>query len=578
MKKFAELQYVRPDMEKIFARVSGDIAVLKEAKNYEEFRNAYMDYVEADTELETSKTVAHIRNTINLLDEFYEAEMVYFNSQMPKYEILKKEMGEVIVASPFKAEMEKEFGAILIQNMEAQKQLSDESIVDDQVKEAELVSRFMKTQAAATVEFKGEQIGNYGLLKIMQSTDRAERKEAFEAWAKLYEGIAPTLEEVYDGLVKVRAGMAKKLGFKSFIPMGYLRRRRFDYTEKELEVFRKQVREVVVPAAAKLYERQREALGIDTLYYYDESIASPSGNPVPIGDKEYLVGEAQKMYRELSKESGEFFDFMMEYELFDLDSKHGKRAGGYCTILPQYHAPFIFSNFNGTDADVNVLTHEAGHAFAGFTAAKYQKTPELCHSTSEINEIHSMSMELWTYPWMENFFGDKAEEYRKEHLADALMKIPYMLCVDEYQHKVFENPEMTTMERRAVWSGLEKIYMPWRNYAGNEFLESGAFWIKQQHIFLYPFYYVDYAIALMGAFEFYTKMKEDRKAAWADYYKLCAAGGSMGYFDLLKYSGLHKVLEDGSVKIILKGVFEELDLLNSYMKSKMRQWDIFFLE
>lgn len=560
MKKFAELQYVRPDMEKIFARVSGDIAVLKEAKNYEEFRNAYMDYVEADTELETSKTVAHIRNTINLLDEFYEAEMVYFNSQMPKYEILKKEMGEVIVASPFKAEMEKEFGAILIQNMEAQKQLSDESIVDDQVKEAELVSRFMKTQAAATVEFKGEQIGNYGLLKIMQSTDRAERKEAFEAWAKLYEGIAPTLEEVYDGLVKVRAGMAKKLGFKSFIPMGYLRRRRFDYTEKELEVFRKQVREVVVPAAAKLYERQKEALGIDTLYYYDESIASPSGNPVPIGDKEYLVGEAQKMYRELSKESGEFFDFMMEYELFDLDSKHGKRAGGYCTILPQYHAPFIFSNFNGTDADVNVLTHEVGHAFAGFTAAKYQKTPELCHSTSEINEIHSMSMELWTYPWMENFFGDKAEEYRKEHLADALMKIPYMLCVDEYQHKVFENPEMTTMERRAVWSGLEKIYMPWRNYAGNEFLESGAFWIKQQHIFLYPFYYVDYAMAQMGAFEFYTKMKEDRKAAWADYYKLCAAGGSMGYFDLLKYSGLHKVLEDGSVKIILKGVFEELGL------------------
>ena len=560
MKKFAELQYVRPDMEKIFTRVSGDIAVLKGAKNYEEFRNAYMDYVEADTELETSKTVAHIRNTINLLDEFYEAEMVYFNSQMPKYEILKKEMGEVIVASPFKAEMEKEFGAILIQNMEAQKQLSDESIVDDQVKEAELVSRFMKTQAAATVEFKGEQIGNYGLLKIMQSTDRAERKEAFEAWAKLYEGIAPPLEEVYDGLVKVRAGMAKKLGFKSFIPMGYLRRRRFDYTEKELEVFRKQVREVVVTAAAKLYERQKEALGIDTLYYYDESIASPSGNPVPIGDKEYLVGEAQKMYRELSRESGEFFDFMMEYELFDLDSKHGKRAGGYCTTLPQYHAPFIFSNFNGTDADVNVLTHEAGHAFAGFTAAKYQKTPELCHSTSEINEIHSMSMELWTYPWMENFFGDKAEEYRREHLADALMKIPYMLCVDEYQHKVFENPEMTVMERRAVWSGLEKIYMPWRNYAGNEFLESGAFWIKQQHIFLYPFYYVDYAMAQMGAFEFYTKMKEDRKAAWADYYKLCAAGGSMGYFDLLKYSGLHKVLEDGSVKIILKGVFEELGL------------------
>lgn len=181
MEKFADLQYVRPDMEKVFARVSVDIAALKEAKSYEEFKNAYMDFVEADTELETAKTVAHIRNTINLLDSFYEGEMAYFNSQMPKYGILKKEMGEVIVASPFKGEMEKEFGSILLQNMEAQKQLSDECIVDDQVEEAELVNQYMKTQAAATVDFRGEQLGTYGLLKHMQSTDRTERKAAFEA-------------------------------------------------------------------------------------------------------------------------------------------------------------------------------------------------------------------------------------------------------------------------------------------------------------------------------------------------------------------------------------------------------------
>ena len=294
MEKFADLQYVRPDMEKVFARVSGDIAALKEAKSYEEFKNAYMDFVEADTELETAKTVAHIRNTINLLDSFYEGEMAYFNSQMPKYGILKKEMGEVIVASPFKGEMEKEFGSILLQNMEAQKQLSDECIVDDQVEEAELVNQYMKTQAAATVDFRGEQLGTYGLLKHMQSTDRTERKAAFEAWAELYAGIAPKLDEVYDGLVKVRSGMAKKLGFESFIPMGYLRRRRFDYTAKDLEVFRKQVREIIVPAAKELYERQKEALGIEHLYYYDESLTSPDGNPVPVGDKEYLVGEAQE--------------------------------------------------------------------------------------------------------------------------------------------------------------------------------------------------------------------------------------------------------------------------------------------
>lgn len=560
MEKFADLKYVRPDMEAVMARVKADIDVLKNAKTYEEFKDAYMDYVQVDIELTTSQQIAHIRNTIDMLDEYYAEEKAFFNAQMPKYGILVKEMGTVILNSQFKKEFEEEFGTILIQNMEAQQLLSSEAVVEDMVKEADLANLYSKTVAAASIDFRGEKCSTYGLLKHMQSTDRETRKEAFKAWADLYVSIAPKIDEIYSELVTLRVGMAKKLGFDSYIPMGYLKRRRYDYNAEDLKVFRKQVREVIVPACEKLYDRQRERLGIDKLYYYDESISNPNGNAVPIGGRDYMVGKAQEMYRELSPESGEFFDFMVQYDLFDLETKPGKRVGGYCTSLPLYHAPFIFSNFNGTNADVNVLTHEAGHAFAGFTAAKFQKIPELCHSTSEINEIHSMGMELWTYPWMESFFGDKAEEYRKDHLADALMKIPYMVCVDEYQHKVYEKPEMTAMERRAVWHELEKVYMPWRDYDGNEFLEQGGFWMQKQHIFLYPFYYVDYAMAQIGAFEYYTKMNEDRKAAWESYYKLCQAGGSMGYFKLLEYCGLHNVLKEGSVKEALKAVFEELEV------------------
>lgn len=560
MEKFAELKYVRPDMDAVMARVKADIEGLKEAKTYEEFKNAYMDYVQADIELSTSHQIAHIRNTINMLDEFYAAEKAFFNAQLPKYGILVKEMGTVILNSQFKKEFEEEFGTILIQNMEAQQLLSSEAVVEDMVKEADLANLYSKTVAAASIDFRGEKCSTYGLLKHMQSTDRETRKAAFEAWAALFASIAPKIDEIYSELVTLRAGMAKKLGFDGYTPMGYLKRRRYDYNAEDLKVFRKQVREVIVPACVKLFDRQRERLGIDKLYYYDESISNPDGNAVPIGNKDYMVEKAQEMYRELAPEAGEFFDFMVKYDLFDLETKPGKRVGGYCTSLPLYHAPFIFSNFNGTNADVNVLTHEAGHAFAGFTAAKFQKIPELCHSTSEINEIHSMGMELWTYPWMESFFGDKAEMYRKDHLADALMKIPYMVCVDEYQHKVYENPEMTAMDRRAVWHELEKVYMPWRDYDGNEFLEQGGFWMQKQHIFLYPFYYVDYAMAQIGAFEFYTQMKEDRAAAWDNYYKLCQAGGSMGYFKLLEYCNLHNVLKEGSVKEALKAVFEELEV------------------
>ncbi len=480
METFAKLSYTRPDMEKVMADVKALTETMRNASSWEEFKNAYMAWVKLDTELSTAQSVVHIRNTVNMLDEYYEAENSYFNAQMPKYGVLVKEMGAVVLDSPYRADMEKEFGKILLQNMEAKKLLSSEAVVDDMAKESDLAGLYSKTVAAATVDFRGEPCTTYGLLKHMKSTDRAERKEAFEAWASLFEGISPKIDEIYSELVSLRSGMAKKLGFDSFTPMGYLKRRRYDYKPKDLEVFRKQVREVIVPACAKLFERRRQALGIDKLHYYDESISGPEGNAAPIGDRDYLVDKAQQMYRELSPETGEFFDFMVEHELFDLETRKGKRVGGYCTTLPLYHAPFIFSNFNGTAADVNVLTHEAGHGFAGFTAAKFQKLPELCHSTSEINEIHSMGMELWTSPWMESFFGDKAGQYRKDHLAEALMSIPYIVCVDEFQHKVYENPNMTAMEWRAAWSKLEKVYLPWRDYDGNQFLTEGGFWMQKQ--------------------------------------------------------------------------------------------------
>jgi len=560
MEKFSELKYTRPDMETVMEKIKADTEALKTAPDYAAFKAAYLDSVQIDVELSTARQLAYIRNSIDMLDPYYEEEMAYFDAWMPRYEILVKDMETVILDSPFRRELEEEFGAILIKNMEVRQLVSSEAVVEDKVKEAAACNRYSKTVAAASVDFRGETCNTYGLLKHMQSTDRQERKEAFKAWADLYVELAPELDKIYDELVHLRDGMAKKLGFDSFTPLAYYQRRRYDYNAEDLKVFRRQVREVIVPACVKLFERQREELGIEKLYYYDESLTHPDGNPVPIGDRDYMVGKAQHMYRELSAETGEFFDFMVEHELFDLETKKGKRVGGYCTSLPLYHAPFIFSNFNGTDADVNVLTHEAGHAFAGFTSSKFQKLPELCHSTSEINEIHSMSMELWTYPWMEDFFGEKAGQHRKGHLAFAMTKIPYMVCVDEFQHRVYEKPDMTAKERRAVWKELETIYMPWRDYGDHELMAEGGFWMQKLHIFLYPFYYVDYAMAQIGAFEFYTKMKQDWKSAWADYYKLCQTGGSVGYFELLKASGLHNLLTEGAVKEAVKGVFEELDL------------------
>ena len=307
------------------------------------------------------------------------------------------------------------------------------------------------------------------------------------AWGDLYESISGQLDQVYDDLVALRVNTAKKLGFDSYIDFAYLQRGRYDYKPEDVARFRKQVKEVIVPVCQKLRQQQAERLGVDALHYYDESLVYAEGNAVPQGTREELVAKAQQMYRELSPETGEFFDFMVEHEMFDLETKTGKRPGGYCTFLPAYKSPFIFSNFNGTSADVDVLTHEAGHAFESYTASRKLRMLDMVSSTSEINEIHSMSMEHFTYPWMELFFGDKADDYRYAHLMDALMVIPYMVSVDEFQHRVFEKPDMTAADRRAVWHQLEETYMPWRNYDGHSFLEQGGFWMQKQHIFLYPF-------------------------------------------------------------------------------------------
>lgn len=559
MEKFSQIKYVRPDTEAV---KSGMLAALKKMKNaadYAEAKAAFFERQEIINDFQTANVIASIRNTMNTTDEFYADEIKYFNATAPQLAVIEKQFNEALLVSKFKADFDSEFGPQLIKLVGAEIKTQDESIVNELVREADLGTEYSKTAASCKTMFNGEECNFYGLLKHMLATDRDTRKAALKAWADLYEGVAPQLDAQYNELVKLRCAMAQKLGFNSYIDYIYLARHRFDYTAKDIADFRENVRKYIVPAAQKLYDKQAKRLGIDKVKYYDEQLVFPEGNADPIGDKDYLVKSAQQMYRELSPQTGEFFDFMVKHELFDLETRPGKHLGGYCTSLTKYKAPFIFSNFNGTSADVDVLTHEAGHAFMDYTSAKTQQIDEYMWSTSEVNEIHSMSMEFFAYPWMNKFFGENEDKYLYAHLADCLTVVPYLVSVDEFQHRVFEKPDMTAMERRGVWKEIEQKYLPWRDYDGNEFLDGGGFWMQKQHVFLYPFYYVDYALAQLCAFQFLIKMRADRGAAWNDYYRLCQAGGSLGYFDLLKYANLDNPFEEKTVKEVTEGVEKILD-------------------
>ncbi len=403
-------------------------------------------------------------------------------------------------------------------------------------------------------------------MKYFSDPDRNVRKAAAKGYAEFFEKNDKELGEIFDRLVKIRHQMGVNMGFDNFIPLGYMQQGRMDYDEKDVAAFRQQVLEEIVPFCEKLYQAQAHRIGVEKIRYYDEQLIFLGGNAVPVGGREYLVEQARKMYHDMSAETGEFIDFMIEHELMDLDNKPNKAATGYMTTLSDYKAPFVYSCFNGTTGDVDVLTHEMGHAFAGYMAMKTQPLQALWSEPTDIAEIHSMSMEQFAYPYAELFFGEKAEQYRFQHLQEAITFVPFGVAVDEFQHIVYEKPDMTPDQRTAAWRELEKKYMPWRDYGEeNEFFNRGGWWYHKLHIYHYPFYYINYTLTTMGAMEFKKKQAEDKAKCWEDYMTLCKVGGSLGYLDTLKTANLAVPFEKGGVK---RAVSYAIEILKSKIEKE----------
>ena len=565
-KKFSDIEYVRPNFKEAKNKINFYIKKIKKANNYNEFKDSYLQIENIISNVTSMATISSIRNTMNMNDKFYDKEEEYINKASAALAIPMLKLRKIVLNSKFRKEINEDYGEFLLKEIEESKKVSSPKIILLSIKEGQLSKEYSKTVALAKTKFMDEEVNFYGLLKHLQSTNREERKNAFIEYSKLYESISDKLDDLYTKLVNIRVKIAKRLKFNSYIDYIYIARGRYDYNKDDVAKFRDGVKQYIVPICQRLYDEQKEELGIDKLHYYDEALTFKDGNAKPIGNKDELVSKALEMYSDLSKETKEFFEFMTEHELYDLETREGKHMGGYCTYIPSYKATFIFSNFNGTSDDVDVLTHEAGHAFQGYLGLRSIPLLNLVSSTSEIDEIHSMTMEHFTYKYMEKFFGENKDKYLYHHLTNALKTIPYLVSVDEYQHRIFENPKMNAKERRECWLNIEKTYMPWRDYDNDNFFSNGAYWMIKQHIFLYPFYYVDYALAQVCAFQLFIRSKEDFNKAWTDYLNLCKAGGTKGYFDLLSVANLDNPFNLDTIK----NVASKIDLIIKKFKENVK--------
>lgn len=561
---FPQFQYQRPDLDAVTKQFDDLLQRFEKAASAQEQAKVLDELLPIRNSFSTMYNLCYIRHTLDTTDPFYEAENTYFDQQVPHYEALQNRLAIALLNSPFRTELEAQMGKQLFTLTELALKTFQPSILELLGKENELSSEYTRLKAQAIIEFEGTSYNLSSLYPLELSDIRDLRKRASIAKWNFYQEKAAEIDTIFDQMVKTRHEIATKLGYTNFVEVGYARMRRSDYNPEMVANFRKQVRERIVPIATTLYQRQQKRLQLSQLNWYDEEYKFASGNPKPIGSPEEIVANAAKMYAELSPETNDFFQFMQQNELMDLVNRAGKAPGGYCTYLTNYKAPFIFSNFNGTSGDIDVLTHEAGHAFQVWLSGQQFKYEEYQWPTSEAAEIHSMSMEFLTWPWMNLFFGEQTEKYQFMHLANAIQFIPYGVAVDEFQHLIYQNPNLSPEERHATWRHLEKIYLPHRQYEGLPFLEKGGFWQKQSHIFNNPFYYIDYTLAQICAFQFWVKDRKDHSTAWADYLRLCQAGGSRSFLDLVKLANLKSPFEDGCIDTVIEEINQFLQQVDDH--------------
>ncbi|MBP3784053.1 MAG: M3 family oligoendopeptidase [Butyrivibrio sp.] len=555
--KCSQMPYTRVNMDEVKSFFEKLIADSKNAKSGEEQFELHKKYYRFMEDVYTNIKLGVFRHNIDTTEEFYAAENDYIDEITPLISKYVNDYSKVLYESPFRSYLEDKISKVAFKNIELQNKSIDDKILPLMQEENALISKYDKLIASAKIPFNGEELNISLLRKYLTDKDRDTRKKAWKALSEYFLSVTDQIDDIYDQLVKNRTKQAKELGYDNYVELGYNRMMRNSYRRAEVENFRKQVKESFVPFVVKIQEERKEQIGVDELKYYDNDMFFKNGNPAPTGTPEEIMKAGQQMYSELSPETKEFFDFMIENELFDVLGRKTKKAGGYMDFLPKYKSPIIFANFNGTSGDVDVITHECGHAFQGYVTRNDEIT-EHNDLTMETAEIHSMSMEYFTYGWMDRFFGDRSQDYLKMHLQDSITFIPYGCMVDEFQHIVYDNPDMTPAERKNVWKELEKTYRPWLDFDGDEFFGEGGYWQRQGHIFWNPFYYIDYVLASVVAMQFKVWMDKDYKDAWNHYLQLCKLSAKNFYEEELAEVGLKSPFKDGTIDDLVKNMSEKV--------------------
>ncbi len=545
---FSDIKYARPDIDAFEELVKSVRFKLMTATSYDQAMDAMAEFEDASSRFDTAYALCTVMHDLDTSDEFYTAENDFFDENMAKVSEFSSAVLAALLTCPCAEEIKSRHGDMIFLKAKNRKETISKDILDELAEEASLESEYGQLQSEAEIEFDGKKLNLSLLQPYLESTSRSVRKSAYKALDDYYQGRKPVYDRIYDDMVRVRTAAARKLGYSSFTELGYKRMERYDYSRQDVERFRENILRYIVPLTVQIRKLQRERLGVDKLMFYDLSCLFKNGNPAPMVSKGTYKDAAGEYFRKMFGKSPSFFDVLSEHGFTDLLSRPNKSTGGYCMYLEDYGIPFIFMNGNGTYDDVATVVHEGGHAYAAIQSAESSPFLECLSPTLETCEIHSTAMEYMSYPYMDIFYGDKAESYCQMHMTDGLLFLPYGCMVDEFQHIVYDDPDMPPEKRHMVWKSLEEKYQPFINYDDEPFHAAGGAWMKKDHIFTSPFYYIDYCLSQICALELWMESRLDINAALTKYNALCAAGGNDTFLGLIRRSGIESPFDADVIK------------------------------
>jgi len=533
----------------------------------------------------------HILMTCQTDDAEREKRFLHFIENIaPRLKPRAFKLAELFVESPHAESLPKERYFVLLRSLRNEVELFREENVPLETELAKLGQHYQKVVGAMTAQFQGKEMTLTQMGKFLEEPDRAVRKEAWEKAAARRLQDRDKLDDIFDEMLKLRVSCAKNAGFFNFRDYAFKLRERFDYTPDDCVEFQESIEKHIVPLLRDLDKHRAQTMGLkvrssvaqaslpvsskfskpqagtpvppqlgDVLRPWDLAVDPQNRPPLrPFNDAGAFVGKTQAIFDKLHPELASGFSLMRERGLLDLENRKGKAPGGYQSTLDESRVPFIFMNAVGTQRDVVTLLHEAGHAFHALAT---QDEPLLAYRGAPIEfcEVASMGMELLAFEYIGEYYSEAdARRARREHLEGIIRIFPWIAAVDAFQHWIYTKPAHTREERRAEWGRLMDRFGGLEDWSGYEEARAN-WWHKQLHIFLYPFYYVEYGIAQLGALQVWQAAKKNPRAALENYRRALALGGSRPLPELFAAAGVKFDFSEGRVGALIEAVRKELN-------------------